>query len=295
VLAALGPGSRLRFARSGVRTVQRIAGGRVWVVGAPLDPRGVGAPHAVEVVDPRPTEPQRWASLTPANQNAISGFESAWVFDPICNARLRSLMAEHFELSNPWFDLQARYLPRGLTPEHVAWLRFLGVTRIRGYAVRARQGVEEIAPQTFAVEGELPRAFLIDPGAAHAIDDGFDGRPIRETLGELHTAIGALPAVTDVAIGVRDVAFEVERPFTGQLVVTQAYAHAWTFEGAQGEVFCRLYPAWQVALEPGRTYRVVYRPPGLTRAFAIGAAGLVVLALSLAAFGRLHARARATG
>jgi hypothetical protein len=51
LLRRIAPGDRLRFARSGERTIQRIDGDQVWLEGPSLDPHGDGYPHAVEVLD----------------------------------------------------------------------------------------------------------------------------------------------------------------------------------------------------------------------------------------------------
>jgi hypothetical protein len=45
------PGTRLRFARSGVRQVRQVSNDAVWVDGTPLDAEGDGFPHAIDVLD----------------------------------------------------------------------------------------------------------------------------------------------------------------------------------------------------------------------------------------------------
>jgi hypothetical protein len=49
LLRRIAPGDRLRFAKSGERKVESIAGDQVWVAGDALDPAGDGYPHAVVV------------------------------------------------------------------------------------------------------------------------------------------------------------------------------------------------------------------------------------------------------
>lgn len=49
-LGAIAPGTRLRFARAGVRTIERVASPQVWVDGPALDPEADGYPHWIEIV-----------------------------------------------------------------------------------------------------------------------------------------------------------------------------------------------------------------------------------------------------
>jgi hypothetical protein len=287
-LAVLQPGSRLRFEKSGERRVKKVEGDRVWVDGALLDPEGDGAPHAVELLDPKPVERQRIASLLGANINAACGFETPWVFDPVNNKRLRELLADRFTLCNPWFHLQAAYdAEKGFTPEQLDWLRFLGVTRIYGYEVASKEGLKRLGDSVWEVEHALPRVFPLRREAARTIRDRFPSVPIRETLDALRAEIAQVPAVTDVRVGARGVTFRVARDFEGALVATQAFSHGWLLEGATPQPFCALYPIWDVKLEAGRDYTLLYRPPGLTLAFAVGAFGLVLALVAFVRFMRV--------
>jgi hypothetical protein len=72
----------------------------------------------------------------------------------------------------------------------------------------------------------------------------------------------------------------VSREFHGELVVQQAYAHAWRFEGESGRPFCGIFPRWTVDLQPGLNYRIRYVPLGYKMSLVISSFGCVLLALS---------------
>lgn len=291
-IAALEPGSRLRFRRSGERRVRVIAGDQVWVEGPALDPEGDGAPNVIEVVDPKPVERARILSLLTPNTNVMSALESLWVFDPICNRRLRAFLAERFVLANPWFHLQCVYgEKRGFTSDQIDWFRFLGVTHLHDYKVASTEGLKPIGNDAYEVEGELPRVILLGREAALSIRDEYGHVPIAKTLADLRAAMAAQPVVSDVRVGARDVTFRVDRAFDGVVVATQAFAHGWGIEGRVPVPFCGIYPCWTARLEPGRDHRIAYEPPGLRAGAWIAAFGVLVAALGTVGFARRRSSA----
>jgi len=280
-LRAIHAGTKLRLAAAGVREVERVIAGQVWLSGPPLDPVQDGCPHPIDVVSEEDVAPpilepgSRILTSLQANQNLFTGVESVCVFNPILNRRFAELFTDWFPVFERNCDLQVEPEPAGLTAGNLHALRFLGVRAIYGYDVAIEAGVTRVRDHVYQIEGALPRMFLLSDEDWRAIESNWRKIPLRKSVSALRDAIGkrALP----VTIGTRRIAFQLPESFHGHLVANQAFSRAWTFEGREGEPFCSLFPSWKVDHDGGATAReIVYWPRGLTRALWLAGAGLLV-------------------
>jgi hypothetical protein len=220
-------------------------------------------------------------SRTWPNQNLIHDFESVAVFDPVNSIRLYGLLARAFELENPGFILAPKSDSGPLGPRSLALLRLLGVERM--------YDIEVVDPgsHSYAVDGALlvadplPRVWCLPRDEARALEDRVSIANLFERIEPLRAAVGREPAATEVRVLTNGLEFRAARDFSGVLVAHQIFMHAWELDGNPSRPFMQLFPAWDVELVAGRTYRIAYVPLGLRTAGWISAAG-VLLALAVA-------------
>lgn len=255
-------------------------------------PRAVrypGAAEAIEVSDPNLVDPDmlglrpRIFTQYQPNQNLIPGFEAVGVFDPVSNVRLGRALNAHFKLQHPMFDLQVSGYPvEPLTREQLDFLRILGVSRVYHYKTVPEIELEGTPGGGQLVRAAMPRVWLLSEETADQGDAGFPWASMRSLLmflrGEVRT--NAKELELDLRHTPNGYEIRVERDFRGELVVQQAYAHAWRFEGRSGRPFLDLFPRWTVDLKAGRTYRVEYVPVGLAPGMVLSVCGVMLAVVS---------------
>jgi hypothetical protein len=215
------------------------------------------------------------------NQNLIPGFENLGVFDPVSNTRVSKLLGDNFQLQMPLFDLQPMLEgDERLTRGQINLLRFIGVSRIYGYPVGLDTPMMQTPGRGLIVGYPLPRVWLLSKADADRLD-----KPLREDTARplfAHTTRAVRPnlKILEVRNSAHGFDIDVTQDFQGELVVQQAYAHAWEFEGRSGTPHCDIFPRWSVDLHPGRTYHVRYVPLGYRLGRAISAFGVLLAIVS---------------
>lgn len=226
-------------------------------------------------------------SAYPPNQNAIIDLRTIGVFDPVCNTRLKSFLSHTFVLANRDFILQPVFAETRIDTRRLGALRFLGVDVVHDFAFDPDLALPRDPAGGRILPDPLPRVWLLDEADAPALDAWTPRTRIETRVDELARAMADQPRATDVREIANALEFRVSADFRGRLVVQQAYSHAWRFRGEEGTPFSFLFPSWSVDLRAGETYRVEYRPRGLTASLVAGAIGLVLLGVVIVAWGRI--------
>jgi hypothetical protein len=167
-----------------------------------------------------------------------------------------------------------------LNAKQLDMLRFLGVSRIYGHEIDPAIHLDSTPGGGWLTRFAMPRVWLLSSPDADGIDAKFEKVRIRAVLRSAREAVSPNLAVLDVNASAHGYDVRVSRDFHGELVVQQAYAHAWRFEGESGREFCGIFPRWSVDLHPDRTYFIRYVPLGFHTSLVISALGCVLLALS---------------
>lgn len=218
--------------------------------------------------------PVRVLSATPSNQNLLEGYEALGSFDPVQNAAAHRLLGTFFRVDNPGFDLTPLpKKPEGFGKNELDVARFCAVTHLLGVPTRDAEGIEHVDGELFALQGGLPRVFVLGDAAYRELDASTRARATAWMVDAIATEIAARPQPRDVRIQDDAVAFASGERLEGWLVLAQAATSAWTFEGRSGETFCGLYPAWRVDLAPGE-HRFEYVPRGLRASWWLAVVGV---------------------
>lgn len=253
----------------------------------PRAPRYQDTIERQELADPTLVEPggldlqPRIFSSYQPNQNLIAGFENLGVFDPVSNTRFSRLLGETFRLQHPLFDLQP--ITEGderLTRTQANILRILGVSRIYGYPVGIETSMKRTPGGGWLVGYPLPRVWLLSKADADRLDQPLEHETARAMLKYTTLAVRPYSEILEVHSAAHGFDISVTQDFQGELVVQQAYARAWEFEGESGRPYCDIFPRWSVDLRRGHTYHVRYEPLGFRLGLAISAGGVLLAILS---------------
>lgn len=225
--------------------------------------------------------PVRVLSWCGPNMNLIPGFESLSTFDPVSNARFRTLMNREFALENPWFILHPIPDSAPLDTRRMRVLQLLGVGLVYGTQPAPEFEVRRTPAGAVRVEHVLPRLWLLSAADAAELERGVDTETLPDRVPGLRRAIDAQPAIVDVVQHTNGYTFRASADFRGVLVAQQCFTHGWRFEGAIGRPYLGFFPAWDVELVRGRTYHVDYVPRGLGPSLWIAAAGCLLALVAL--------------
>jgi hypothetical protein len=232
------------------------------------------------------TPRERLLTSLPANQNILIGIESVSVYDPVHLKSVHSFYPLAFKLENAGFIMQPLSPPPGLEAHSLDAARLLGVTRIHGHALATKEGVTQLSESIYALDGTLPRAYLLRREAFERIDGKLRKLQSRGTVEAIRRELESTPPLANFAYGSRSVSFDVTAPFDGVLVVAQAHASGWTLDGLKARPFLSILCAWDVRIDAPRRIEVAYWPDGLRTSLPASALGLIGVALVTAfAFG----------
>jgi hypothetical protein len=253
----------------------------------PLPRRAVGAEALREGAHPAGA---RVLSHAFANTNLFFGFEDLAVFDPVLNGSFQRFMTERFPVYHAGFHLQFDSKPEALTPDRLDALRLLGVDLVEMDAVPAAPLRASGLPGLAALDGTLPRAYVVDADSARRAEAACTAGRLGEAVEALGAAARRGPRLTETRGENRVVLTSAGGPTQGTLVLTRAYTSAWRLAGAPPRPLCGVLATWPVSLSGGDRLEVEYRPPGLSLALRIAAAGAAALAVYVAVLWRSSAR-----
>jgi hypothetical protein len=246
--------------------------------------RPYGFPRSFSSYSPFPvagvdlTQERLLSNADSANTNLLRQYERVGVFDPILNKTLADLMVKQFPVMNGFLHLQ---LPQDavITKKQLDLLRLMGVTSIYGYAIEGNPAGEAARESFIRLQDPLPRVFLLR--STEAIEASCQKQDYGTALTLARAGIDS--RATELQKGVNHLQFRLDRPGGGTLVALQAFSPAWHLGEQPATRFCGAFTAWKGDFHAGQTYQVRYVPPGLgtSYGFALGGAGLLVLAMGL--------------